>query len=400
MERKKKANLMLEELIDNESFQRWVYENKKLDKKYWESYVSKNLDTYEIVEEAKAYLIAFRKIEKAGPYNSKRKVWFNIESYQKRKIRFRYYYSAAASVLIFLMLGSGWYFYNQTLLNDVFARLNQEVDFSQTTDIKLILSDDEEHKISGDQSNIMFNERGKQVIINEEKLDLDGQAEKQMNQIIVPFGKRTNLTLEDGTLVYLNAGSKLIFPPHFVKGKREVYLMGEAYFEVFRNEQSPFYVITNEHKIKVLGTKFNVKAYGESPTVSTVLIEGKVALQTENLLGFVTNEVFLEPNQRAVFRKGKKQFSIKDEPNALFYASWKDGWMYFSKQSLRSVLAQIERYYNIKFETALISSYDNKKISGKLDLKDSLNEVLNVISRLGQVSFQNEVGKIKVLKRS
>ncbi len=398
MKTKKNIKLSVEDLICNESFQRWTYDKKGPDEAHWKSFVSRHPEAFEIIEDARVILVALRQKGADAPPAVKNSVWKSIEACRKKNIRMRFVWSAAACLFLAALFVIGWQGSRRSGYNKFYSSLVEHTDAMDSGEIRLILSNDKQLEATGDQPTILFGEKGEAVQINEELVSLSEKEKKEMNQVIVPFGKRSNLKLEDGTLVFLNAGSKLIFPSHFSKQKREVFLVGEAYFEVARNPEVPFYVITSEHKVKVTGTRFDVKAYNNTPFVSTVLIEGEVVLQTENSLGFVSGEVVLKPNQRAIFSKERKQFRVKDEPDAINSVSWKDGWMYFSRQPLVGILAQIERYYNVKFDIDNVR-FDRGRISGKLDLKDSLADVLNVISRLSKVSFREQDGKICVIKR-
>src|SRR5690606_24289275 len=114
----------------------------------------------------------------------------------------------------------------------------------------------------------------------------------------VPYGKRFNLILSDGTMVYLNSGTSIKYPVKFPnKGNRQVYLSGEAFFEVTENKEKPFIVATDDGmKVKVLGTSFNVKSYPEDGNIETTLIKGKVRNMEQNL----SKEVDLSPSEKAI----------------------------------------------------------------------------------------------------
>lgn len=120
-------------------------------------------------------------------------------------------------------------------------------------------------------------------------------------QMEVPLGSQTKVVLPDGSVVCLNSGSVLKYDPAFVRNKnREVYLVGEGYFEVHKNTEKPFIVHTEDLNIKVLGTVFNIRAYKEEPNIEVALVEGKVNVfsQSEE-----KGNIVLRPNQRAVYDK-------------------------------------------------------------------------------------------------
>jgi len=206
------------------------------------------------------------------------------------------------------------------------------------------------------------------------------------NEVIIPYGKKSKLILEDGTVVWLNAGSRLAFPQKFNGKKREVFLEGEAYFEVANNNLQPFIVSTEEINIEVLGTKFNVSAYKTDNFNETVLLEGKVNLRKKNKI--FGDDICLLPNQKATCDQSGKDFLLKQELNPERYIAWIEGWYEFSNENLQQVLKKLERYYNVSFEYDQNSIAGLLPISGKLDLKDSLDEVMIVLSRVTKFEYK------------
>ena len=209
--------------------------------------------------------------------------------------------------------------------------------------------------------------------------------------------KKAELLLADGTKVWLNAGSRLAFPQKFIEKKREVFLEGEAYFEAAKNETQPFIVNTGQLNIKVIGTHFNVSAYPSDNNIETVLLEGSVVVSRPTVFGLKKEEVTLKPDQKALFDVQNNIISVSDVPDAGMYISWTTGWLEFSKESLHSVFNQLERYYNVKITIPPNFPYP-ELISGKLDLKDSLEDVMialgdvsNIVYRINKLKNQIEV---------
>ena len=149
------------------------------------------------------------------------------------------------------------------------------------------------------------------------------------NQLIVPFGKQSKIILSDQTEVWLNAGSRLIYPTVFRGGKRKVQLQGEAYFKVSKDKSNPFIVETSNSKIKVLGTSFNVKAYPGEKVEETVLVEGAVLLNVgDQIFG---KEVQLKPEQRIVLSGTDYSYSVS-KVDVRDYTSWIDGLFVFNEE--------------------------------------------------------------------
>lgn len=206
----------------------------------------------------------------------------------------------------------------------------------------------------------------------------------ELNQLIIPFGKTSEILLPDGTRVYLNAGSRLVYPEFFVDKKREVLLVGEAFFEVKKDENHPFIVQTTEIRVKVMGTKFNVCAYPTDKIIETVLTEGKVSLERNNS-GLFSETEDLEPGQMASFNKtsGETLINKVDTDN---YTLWKDGLYKFEHSDLNRVIKKLERYYNVRF-TFSDPMLGMIKISGKLDLNETRDEIIRRVGLAASVQF-------------
>jgi ferric-dicitrate binding protein FerR (iron transport regulator) len=219
-----------------------------------------------------------------------------------------------------------------------------------------------------------------------------------MNEVVIPFGNKSQLILPDGTKVWLNAGSRMAFPNKFSGKKREVFLEGEAYFEVTHNANLPFFVNTKDISIKVLGTKFNVSAYKTDKVAETVLLEGKVAVKELSSMGFMMKETMLAPNQKASFNKENKTISVQNERDADFAIAWTEGWFKFSQQNLNTVLNKLQRYYNVQFEyDPNFSTAD--MITGKLDLKESIEQTMVALGDVANIQYRINGDKIQIEKK-
>lgn len=192
-----------------------------------------------------------------------------------------------------------------------------------------------------------------------------------MQTVHVPSGQRAELTLSDGTKVWLNARSTLIFPSHFTDRSRNVQLDGEGYFTVTRNEAAPFTVQTARYDIRVLGTEFNVKAYKDSPLFETALLKGSVVIKTPDS----KQALRLQPNQIASAHNG--QLSTASIPDYNYFR-WKEGLFCFENETIQNLIEKIQLYYDVKIEvknTALLPY----RYSGKFRIKDGIEHVLKVL---------------------
>ena len=192
-------------------------------------------------------------------------------------------------------------------------------------------------------------------------------------------GKRSLINLPDGSKVWLNAESQLVYSKDFEnRNTREVFLVGEAFFDVAEDESKPFIVSTSSIAIKVLGTTFNVQSYDKDKTIETTLLKGKIAISMINDEGYNADQevTALSPNQRAVFIKKSKKLVLQNNVEAEVYSGWPTGKLYFDDKPITEVLAIIERWYNVTMHLENVPS-ERCTFSAKIDNK-TLREVLEL----------------------
>jgi ferric-dicitrate binding protein FerR (iron transport regulator) len=193
------------------------------------------------------------------------------------------------------------------------------------------------------------------------------------NTVSVPKGNRSEIILPDSTKVWLNNGTKLVFPERFQSAKREVELTGEAYFEVMHDKSRPFFVKAGNSRIKVLGTTFAVSAYPDDPFIETSLIEGKVIFETGK------SSYELTPGFSINYDKNRNRLS-RQQIGSAFYDYWKKGVYSFKNESLESLAKKIYRIYNIRlvFENDFLQ---NKTYTGTLSINDNIFTFIEAIRR-------------------
>ena len=198
------------------------------------------------------------------------------------------------------------------------------------------------------------------------------------------YGEKDIITLTDGSIITLNADSKLKFPDQFDGSRREIYLEGEAYFEVHHNINQPFIVHTENLSTIVLGTKFNVSAYPENKTIAVSLLEGKVKiLRSEK--DKVDKIVFLKPKEQLEYDKENDVGSI-GLFDSLKAVGWKDNIYKFENEPLHNVLSQIEKAFGVKFKVTS-QSVLAQRITIKLE-KGSLQTAVEVIKSLTGLDYK------------
>lgn len=207
-----------------------------------------------------------------------------------------------------------------------------------------------------------------------------------------PLGSKTKLYLPDGTLVWLNAGSRMTYSQGFGFDNRKVELEGEGYFEVKRNEKIPFYVMTKDLQLQVLGTKFNFRDYPEDHEVVVSLLEGKVELN--NMLK-KEKEAFLAPNERAILNKSNGLMTV-ESVTASNASQWTDGYLFFDEELLPDIVKELERSYNVKIHIAN-DSLNNFRFYGNFVRREqSIQEVLDALASTEKIHYKIEERNITI----
>ncbi len=210
-------------------------------------------------------------------------------------------------------------------------------------------------------------------------------VKKDFAQIVVeaPIGSRTKLNLPDGTLVWLNAGSKISYSQGFGVNDRKVLLQGECYFEVKHNTELPFFVKSKDLQVRVVGTKFNFRDYPEDKEVMVSLIEGRIALN--NLLRN-ENEAFLNPNQRVVMDKtdGRMKIGFIEGNNS---KEWTNGYLFFDEDLMTDIVKELQRSYNVKFTFATDSLKKIRFYGNFVRQEQTIEEVLNALTATGKIHY-------------
>ena len=202
-----------------------------------------------------------------------------------------------------------------------------------------------------------------------------------LHTITVPSGQRANLTLPDGTKVWMNARTEIQYPGVFSKSKREIRLNGEAYFEVSHNAQQPFIVHTNKCSIEVLGTKFNVEDYADSKDFSTALMEGSVKVSDNKQ---DKNSLILSPDQLVVFKNGK--LIAKDITDYDYYR-WRDGLVCFKDVGFEQLMHRFVKCYGVKIviENDRWLEYG---FTGKFRVSDGIDNALKILQKEAPYTFR------------
>lgn len=217
----------------------------------------------------------------------------------------------------------------------------------------------------------------------------------QLCEVSAPKGHVAKCILPDGSEVWLNTGSTISYNTiSFNQSLRQVQLSGEAFFEVAKNEETPFVVNTPVANIRVTGTSFNVKAYAESENFETVLEEGSIELELNNLNRQLVN---LIPGERLVYNAHKKNISIV-QVDANFFSAWRNGEILFKDATLADLAKELERIYDIQFhlKEAKLGEY---RFRGMFSYNNNLIEALEKIKRTAGIDYYIENKEVWLHKK-
>ena len=206
----------------------------------------------------------------------------------------------------------------------------------------------------------------------EESLAVIEDRYVEMTECYVGKGEKQMITLDDSTSVILNSGSLLIYPKEFQGSRREVYLTGEAIFDVSKDVELPFIVKTPDFSVKVHGTLFNVSSYPDAENSYATLKEGSVSVLAND-----KEEYLLSPNQTLCYNRDTHRVTVEQSDVADIF-SWKDGCLCFKSASIHSIIGTIERYYGVHVYLTT-GKYDSALVTAKFIHGESVEELFSAL---------------------
>lgn len=241
---------------------------------------------------------------------------------------------------------------------------------------------------SGNQ--VILRNEGGILSVTDKLAAIKDEKIQKFNRLEVPYKTKFKIELQDGTVVWLNSGSTLDFPSEFSGNERKVILSGEAFFEVIQNEKMKFIVETDKgFQVEVLGTSFNVKSYKDEPFVYTTLVKGSVSLNDNS--GTFRKIV---PGEQATYNRDDHSYGVRFV-NTSPYTAWKDGIFYFEDATLEDIMRRVGRWYGLDI-VYRSSGLMNLVYSGKMQMYDSVDDVLRKFEKSGDLSFELEDNAIKI----
>lgn len=315
---------------------------------------------------------------------------------RRRLLSVRTWYAAAATII--LILSSGLYFNNLRKKAPVLTK-------TETPRFKndVLPGDNRAVLTLDDGSQINLDDAQNGVLASEDNTDIrktgSGQLEYsagdkliqtvKYNTLSTPMGGQYQLSLPDGSKVWLNSGSSIRFPTAFIGKERVIELKGEAYFDIKENRKIPFIVRTNNSMdIKVLGTQFNVMAYDDEKSINTTLLEGSVQILKES------GTAFLEPGQAAILNKGTGKIKVA-EADIDEAVAWKNGYFIFSNENIESIMRKVSRWYNIEVDYQ--GNLSNKDFVGTISRDKNISELLKMLELTGAIHFKVDGRRVTVM---
>ncbi len=315
--------------------------------------------------------------------------------------KFRIYRSSwlvAASVIILMGLGTIFFLNKETPISqekyiaafNLYVPGENKAVLSTSDGNKIVLEKDAPEKMIAEKDGTRINIGG-DVLSYENQAELSGVM--LYNTMEVPRNGEHSLVLSDGTKIWLNSESKLRYPVSFIGNTREVYLEGEAYFEVAHNAQKKFIVHTEKSIVEVKGTSFNMQAY-KGETNITTLVEGSVDIRHKY---DERSTVSLKPGDQAKVISVNHKIRV-NKVETLYYTSWKDGYFAYKETSLENILKQLSRWYdfNYKYDTDDVM---NEVFTARLKRYNSVGEIFYILEQTGKVRFRSEGNKVVVMAK-
>ena len=330
-----------------------------------------------------------------GVYAREVKSDFNLLRKKLRKrSSLQVWYGVAAAVVILLSVG-GMLLWNSGEIEEKPVQVAKKVTIQPGKSQAILVLSSGEEVAMGNVSRQLEEKDGTSVVVSEtgrisyQSAEGKGGTTKDtarvMNRLVIPRGGEFNLTLSDGTRVWLNAETELRYPVQFNGKERVVYLKGEAYFEVSKNKEKPFLVQVDDMSVKVYGTAFNVNTYNK---IETVLVTGSVSMNQGG------KEVLLKPNQKGVFDQVSGKITVADV-DVLAYVSWKNGDFIFRNESLNSIMDKLSRWYGLEvlYQDARLQ---NVRLSGNLKRYKDVRELFVSFEKISDARFKVQGNKVIV----
>lgn len=404
MKKKKYTDCSVDDLLEDHEFVSLVIRTKG--NAEWDEFLLANRNAEEVILRAQEFILSFR-VNDAGIKELKRQeIWKNVETFRQQNVgKSRIFWLknvrkvAAVLALAFSIGGLSYFFLSRP---EATYRFSDASIINGTSNPRLVLSNGKGIDLGSTKAQVEV-VRGKDAlainrdsIVQNTPVNIKGNTAK-LNEIITPFGKKSSVVLADGTLVHLNAGSRFAFPQKFDGKSREVFLDGEGFFEVQKDHEHPFIVHSEKLNLEVFGTKFNISTYRTDDFARVVLIEGSVAVWKDK--GLFSSKAMMTPGQKATLNEDHQTLVVEADLDPAASYAWIDGYYSFNNERFDQILKKLERYYNVRFNRNSEMLQGILPVSGKLDLKESLLQVLTVLAPVAKFDYRINGNEILIEKK-
>jgi hypothetical protein len=344
------------------------------------------------VEEVKALLDELPEMDNATADQIFSKILVQAQETEEiemepRKFPFKKYMAIAASIVVLLSIGLTY----KNSLNT--PKINPIINSNEIT-LQLengeiqVITEGKKSQVTNANGQVVGNQNGNKIAYDTETAIED----LVYNTLKIPNGKRFELQLSDGTIVHLNSGTTLKYPVKFIAGQnRQVFLDGEAFFDVAKDKKHPFVVNADKLNVRVLGTHFNVSSYPEDDLTDVVLVEGSVGMYTANEQFNADKNTILKPGYKGSFNKNNSNINTK-EVNTNMYTSWMNGGLMFRDKTFINICKKLERRYDV---TIVIKN--NKLANEKFNASFEDKPIEKVLTYFEDVYGFNYTNKNKVI---
>ena len=392
------------DFASDDAFVEWVQNPDPESDAFWTALIASYPALKDEIDDARLIIQSMHFVEPELSAEQVNRLWCSIrvDTARKKTPVLRYLSIGAACAASIAILFSIWL---QPVNNDdITAETDTLVEFATGTvpvitgnQVQVTLADQSNYSVASEQSELQYDEKGQltvnaQEVISQQEVKTEKVTEKiRFNQVMVPWGKRTTISFADGTRLWLNAGSRAVYPVEFSSARREVFIEGEAYFEVAKDPAKPFFVKTGTIEVQVLGTSFNVNAYPQEEKMEVALVTGSLQVTGNNM-----QPVLLRPNHVMEIDQSTSRQVVRSV-DIYNYICWKDGVLQFSSENLEVVLRRLERHYAVP--VIIKTPLDKYVISGKLDLTDYITGTLSIIEKLAPIRYKFDHNKVFIYKK-
>jgi ferric-dicitrate binding protein FerR (iron transport regulator) len=324
----------------------------------------------------------------------------------------RYWLPNAAAILLIIGMGVLYLSHFRRNKQDGMVlssvRMTMPITMDEQTSPMLRLADGTIINLDSAASGLLVSHEHMQIILQGTELHYKGNTNEAVdnsatNTIVTPKGRQYQLSLSDGTKIWLNAGTSLTYPVHFDDDARVVEVHGEAYFEVQKAKSWPFFVKTSLQQIEVLGTHFNVSAYDEDRFTKTTLVEGSLQVspskaETASRLSipfFSKNTTILVPGQQALMDQERKDIRV-DQVDPKEIISWRENIFVFNNEEIKEVMKKVSRWYVV--EVIYQEGMEGKRIGGTIPRFEAVEKLMDALKETGLLNYKMEGGRIVIMK--